>query len=501
MGENIVGIDINGPGVVVVRLGHTALQTRFLGYAVIEAPADADVSKLAALARQGIEANTLSGDRYVLGIPAHWAFLRRFPFPFASAKKINQVLALEFEPYLPVPLESVVIASRRATQGASRGQTVLAAALPRTTLTKLLEAFQREGLPLTAVGLSLDALEDMVREVGEALPARSLLLDFAGERAQIIYRADGAPARYRSIPWAAAAWYPPKDQEEQTVPSLPAGQADLETLAREVVMTVQAVSPDVTRLPELTVVCGEGAARPGLLPALGRRLPGRIRHLADFSWKMPVADLALRPRLDILAKALGLALGAARPGGGINFLRGEFAVGLSRRGHRRPMLLLAASFILFLLCLIVSWVVDIQSQQKRLTGLEQQARQIVESLAPELDPKFSLMEDVSIIKNRLNQLEEKQLVAVKRDQETGLLETLRLLSTTISNQEKVICRSLSFDAHHVTIKAEADTFETVEKINKQLSSLKRFQEVHIKGIRAKAGNDGVGFDFELIRKE
>jgi hypothetical protein len=121
MVETIVGIDISGPGVVVVRLGCTPLRTRFQGYAVLGSPAVVDFSQLAALARQGIDANGLTGDRYVLGIPAHWAFLRRFTFPFASVKKIDQVLALEFEPHLAVALESVVIASRGATHAKTGG--------------------------------------------------------------------------------------------------------------------------------------------------------------------------------------------------------------------------------------------------------------------------------------------------------------------------------------------------------------------------------------------
>jgi Tfp pilus assembly protein PilN len=356
-------------------------------------------------------------------------------------------------------------------------------------------------LPLAAVGLSLDALDDLTRELGEALPSRSLWLDLAGDRAQIVYRVDDQPARYRSIPWAASAWSLPKEQENQAVTSSSANQADWDALVREAVMTVQAISPEAFRMPELTVVCGEAAGGLGLLSALGNRLPGQVKRLADFSWKMPVADLALRPRLNVLAKALGLALGATRPGGGINFLRGEFAVGLSRGGYRRPPLLLAASFLWLLLCLIVSWAVDTHSQQQRLAGLERQARQIVERLAPEVDPKFSLKEYVSIINNRLGQFEEKQLIAGKRNQETSLLETLRLLSSTISSQEKVACRSLTFDAQRVTIKAEADAFATVEKINKQLGALKRFQEVRIKTIKTRSGDEGVEFDFELVRKE
>lgn len=500
MAESIVGIDINGSGIRIVRLTATSRRVRLSGFAVAEAPVGADFKQLAALAKTLIDANGLGGDTYVVGLPAHLAFLRRFSFPFSSTNKINQVLAYEMEPQLPWPLQNVVVSYRKIARRQDGSQFVIAAALPKDTLTALLESFQEEGLPVAEVGLSVDCLDFLARETGESLPSRSIWLDIGGRQTQFMYLMDGMPACYRSLPWGCSEVAAGAGETPMVKTFSQEGGAALEHLVPEIIATVLAISPEAVRLPELIVVCGDAAGHDGLLTALRERFQSTVRQLRDFSGKRLDLPAEIHGQLDVLAMALGLALRKAAGSEALHFLHGEFAVKRVGNRRHRPRYVLAAAFVLAMVSLGLSIGIDLHVKATQLEALEAQARHRIASIVPDVQSDLSLKQYGSIIKERIQRLEEKKTLLGQKAPETNFVETLRLLSSVISTKEKVVFRSLHFDASRVRVTAEADSFETIENIKKELVALKVFQEIQIKDIKAKPAAGGAEFNFELVRK-
>ena len=111
-----------------------------------------------------------------------------------------------------------------------------------------------------------------------------------------------------------------------------------------------------------------------------------------------------------------------------------------------------------------------------------------------------MRQDVAIIKDRLEKLKEKRLIAGQKAPETNLVETLRLLSSLLTDKDKVVFRSLQYDETRITIRAEAGSFQTIERIKSELASHDLFQDIQIKDIKTKSKGSDVEFGFELFRK-
>lgn len=500
MAKHVVGIDIAASGVRVVRLSHGSRRTTCTGFGLAEAPPDADFRQLAALARTVVDAEGLEGGSYILGLPAHRAFLRRFCFPFSSSRKIDQVIAYEIESRFPVPMERVVVASRKAHRKREGPQAVLAAALETDLLAELLKAFEGVGLPPSEVTLGIDALEHLARSMDAPLPLHCLWLDVGLRRTQVLQLADGSPVCCRSIPcvWPEPVWREQDNLATETPPRSWRGTS--QALVSEIIATVLAASPDARRLPELTIITGEQAGHGEVLGALCKHLPGEVKRLRDFSWERLGLEPAFRSRLDQLAVALGLALRGAEGGGSLNYLRGEFAVKALSASRRRPRLVLAAAFALALASAGLSVGLDMRAKTLRLEALENQAREMVRGVAPDIASDLTLRQDVAIIKDRLEKLKEKQLIAGQKAPETNLVETLRLLSSLLTGKDKVAFRSLQYDETRITIRAEAGSFQAIEKIKSELAALDLFQSIQIKDIKTKSNGSDVEFGFELFRR-
>ncbi len=500
MATSVVGIDIGESDIKIVRLTPASRRTIVSGFAVAEVSGGTDFKRLAAQARVLIDANGLDADTYALAIPAHLSFLRRFSFPFSSTSKIDQILAYEIEQHLPYPLEKVVIAYRKASQRKDGTQAIIAAALPKDTLTRLLEAFHEEGLPVSEVGLSVDVLDFIVKKVDVVLPSQSIWLDIGYERIQFMYFVDNMSTCYRSFLWTCpeqtVAW-----REINATGTCQEYSNHAACLGREIITTILATNPAENRMPQLVVVCGEGANNDRLLAALGDQFQGTVRRLEDFPWKGFDMESEIRRQRNRLAIALGLALRGLESSERLDFLQGEFAVKSARIARSLPLYVLAAAFSLTLICLGLLIGFNLRFKAKQVEALDSQMHQIVKTIIPDVGTGLSVKQYIGIIKERIKRLEEKKIVGGQQASESSLIETLRMFSLVVLNKGKIVLRSLSLDEGRVRVKAEADTFETVESLKKELITFDIFQDIQIKDIKAKAGAWKAEFNLELVRKK
>jgi len=527
MAETILGIDLAGQSVRLVQLGRQFLRLTPLGWAQADLPSGADLPTTAAAVRRLVESRGLLSDVYVLGLPTDQAMFRRLDFPFSSLGKIRQVLALEMDACLPLPVEDLALDMLRAGKGPQGEQKILAVAMRRKTLTAWLEAFDAVGLPLQVVSVGADALAATGASL-TGLPDRVLFLDLDFSTANLLWRVDGHPAAMRGLRFGlrdlALAVAPESAPEDLESARRLLGRSDLQamasaggevgqrvamvadSLARELLLTVRAVSDNAHHLPEIVVLSGDAASVPGFGRLLEPRLSApvrRISQLEGFGLRTPGGGLPA-PRdelakLDELAVAHGLALHGApmvRPDAGLNFYAEGAALRRRAFDPRRYLALASAVLAIVVLGFSLSAITDIVLKRQRLAGLEARLASIYAQALPDVQGSFTRAQYASILNERVRGL--------RQDGQGGgqgrpsTLRVLASVSQAVGPELDMTIAQLTLDDVAMRISARSDAFATVERIKENIQHT-GLGDVQIKAVTASPDGKGVQFQLEVLR--
>jgi Tfp pilus assembly PilM family ATPase len=142
MAKFTIGVDISGELISAVVVSDKGREVQVVDCAAVELEKYGDVrSGLQAL----LEQLQYQGGRCVSGLSLSCFSLRNLVLPFTSEKKIEQILPLELEEHLLVPVDEQIFAAKfNGTD--ERGTRLLVAAVEKNILARHLEDFSAAGL-------------------------------------------------------------------------------------------------------------------------------------------------------------------------------------------------------------------------------------------------------------------------------------------------------------------------------------------------------------------
>jgi general secretion pathway protein L len=486
MPQRILALDISDSEVKAA-----VLETTFRDYRLAalhrQALADGDVPADEQV-RRFVADHLDDADTVLTALPGDRVTWRTFYLPFRDRKRLNQTVPFELESSVPFGLDEVIVDFQALRRDGS-GTTVLAALVPKRDLERHLELLREAGADPKIVDLSPLTTLNALSLVPD-LPPGFAFLDCSGRSTTVALYRDGELAGLRTVIQATAL------SLSSNGASASAGhEKALEDLVAEVRWTLLALNgaPLEAGLP--CFVAGPPETVKTLRGTLEEALDVEVRPIDGL--RLPAAAPDAGPLAPAFASSIGLALREVSPTNafGVNFRRGEFTFHRTQVELRRALRGVAA-----LVALVVAlWVTQLYMEYRQLADraalIDEQIEMVVnDALGTKgrlRNPREQLASEVEALRDRVALLNDVVPVSTSTS-----VDVLRAISSAIPNQIRVDSEEYSMDADAVRLRANTDTFESVDAIKQHLLDTGFFRGVQVKD--AKAAPDGNGVDFRMV---
>jgi general secretion pathway protein L len=456
--------------------------------------------------RRFLERHSLAGDTILTGLPGDSVTWRTLFLPFRDRKRLLQTIPFELESQVPFGLDEVVV-DHYVVNRDRAGTTVLAALVLKRDLERHLEVLNAAGVDPKVVDVGPLASLNTLSLVPD-LPPTFAFLD-CGEHSctAALYRNKQLVGlRMLSVPRAPGHnnGAGPDEEHGSTNGSGNAGNG----VALLTTPAIGGASPSMLAEIQWTLLALNGAPLDDELPcylagdpaALGvdaRELETKLGVKTHALDRMPLRGLDPGAGREAtgFSTSLGLALREVAPGEalGVNFRRGEFTYHAAEEEIRRRWRA-TATLLVVVVALGLGWLyMDYWNKASQVAAIDRQIRRVVESTLPDVPisaPRTQLEEEIEGLRQRLGLLHG----AVPASGATGV-DILRAISAAIPTKIRVDSDDYTLEPDSVRMRANTDTFESVDSIKQALINGNYFSDVEVKDV--KAAKDGAGVDFRL----
>lgn len=471
MARRILTLDLGSHTLKAVMIENTLRGCRVLG--CFRQPRDLQLP-LVEQVREFCQAHALRGDTVLSCLPGDAVTHRFLTLPFARSRQLEQTVPFELESQIPFGLEEVVVDFHLTERTVDRG-TVLAVAVPRTTLTDHLATLAAAGFDPATVGLAPLAPLSLLQLAERERQGIEALLDIGETRSSVVLLRDGIPSGLRTVSIGLSK------------------TGGFETFLRELRWTLLALAEPELSFPTRFFLCGGGAALPQLSEALAHAFAGKVvpfQHLT-----LPSVPPELREEQGIFAACLGLglseALGLTVPA--INLRRGEFAHQGQHAILRRELTRLGWLAAGVTVAAGLAFALEVHRLNARYAEVRQEIRQVFTEVLPEIQTvvseKAQLQEAVTTLQSR------RRVVAGTT---TAPLELLRQLSSVLPEQVKLDLDEWTLDEEAVRLRGTTTSFDAAETIKTAVTGLEMFREAQLKDVKTTAGGRKVSFTLQVL---
>jgi general secretion pathway protein L len=430
-------------------------------------------------------------------------FYRDFKVPFAGEKRIRKVLPFELEPFLPLPIEQLLV-DYLTVAGGDKTE-VFAAAVEREKLGSYLETLKKYEIEPKIVDVEGVPLALYLIEKEES--ACGILLDIDRVRTTLVLWRDETIQMVRSIPFGADditqtmtdAPVRQDPKEELTDPidvTAPAKKA-FERLSVMVENTMRAFSAQKGGFsPERIYLNGTGVMVHGAADILSSCFGIPAEHV-DLKKNIPIridGQGSTEPwRPELMNNALALAVRAARKEKGFNFRQEEFQVQGSLVRYKNDIISIAAAVAVVLICIIANACTDYWLVKKKYHRLDSAVTQVFTDTLPDVK---RIVNPVQQLKSRI--LEARSKKGILSDSAGGatLMDMLADLSRLMPEAADFKINSVVFDPDMIQFNGTTDNFNTVDSIKNGLQKSSYWKGVDISS--AKLDSSGTSVEFKLI---
>jgi general secretion pathway protein L len=427
-------------------------------------------------------------DTVLSALPGDAVSWRTFFLPFRDQKRLGQTVPFELESNVPFGLDEIVV-DYHVLHRDSSGTLVLAALVERSEIKNHLTRLEQAGVDPKIVDIGPFAALNTLHLLPD-LPAGFAFVDVAPRTTTVaLYRNRqlvGLRTLSRSSPAASSGngATPPAGD-----PSFDAG-AEIDQI-RWTLLALNGAPLD-DGLP--CYLAGEPLFVDGLEEGLARRLAFDVRRLD----RLELRNTGSQPGAEVarFSTSIGLALRevAAADAVGVNFRRGEFAFHRSQQELRRALGGVAALAAVVVALTVGDLYMDYRVLAARAAAVEGQIQKVFHSTILDAgrvaDPVAQLQAEITELQERTALVNDVVPVSSRTS-----IDILWALSATVPNDIRVDTEDFSMDPDGVRLRANTDTFESVDAIKQRLMDIGLFRDVQVKD--AKAGKDGKGVDFRM----
>ncbi len=485
MAGTIFSIDIRDDlvcGVVVQLQGGKPLVA---GWGAVDPGDGVDAQVLSQLMRQA----GFAGGRCRISLGPEHFFFSNLSLPFSDSKKIDRVLPFELEDISPATIDDLVVDAVPARLEGKKTE-VIAAMLKRDVLSKVLTAANAAGLDPEIVTVSgSESASRLTRLPGG--PTNFVFLDLGLRRATMIVVQNTWIVLIRPLAFdfgrsRAECRFDPG--LTRVLPTRPESLEDaFAVLVLAIRQTLRAVSGPMACPP--IHLSGPAALLPGLAAFLGDSLGVEIKHF-DLLGSLQPDGTPEGWVPGAMNQALALGLRPAKEGSGFNVLKGGFErrpslkqIGLSGTRIGRA----AAVMVLAMVCFLSYDFFSHKVLEKRL------AQRIQTVFSATLPGVSRVVDPVGQLQAEVNRLQHSGGLGIGNG--NRVLDLLAEISRRIPSSSRVRLTQMVIDKRGVRLRGTTDTFNTVDRIKKELETSPLFQSVTISS--ANLGQRGEEITFEM----
>lgn len=435
--------------------------------------------------RRFIAEHADGADTVLSALPGDHVTWRTFFLPFRDKKKLTQTIPFELESTVPFGLDEVVVDFQVLNRDRV-GTTVLAALVPKRVLERHLQLLKEAGADPKVVDVGPLSTLNALSLIPD-LPPSFAFVDCSARSATVALYREGQLVGLRTLSWASAP---------ATGSTNGSGNEHAVTgWLGEVRWTLLALNgaPLDDDLP--CYVAGDPDALNEMQRQLEEGLGLRVRRVQGL--KVSTAEPKTGSLTPAFASSIGLALREVAPANafGINFRRGEFTFHRDQMELSRALRGAAALFAV----VVVLWVGQLYSQYwqllDRVSVVDEQIQRVVNDALGTTGRRSNagaqLQAEVDALRSRVDLLTDVVPVSTS----TGV-DVLRAVSAAIPNRIRIDSEEYSMDPDAVRLRANTDTFESVDAIKQRLLETGFFDDVQVKD--AKAAPNGNAVDFRLV---
>ncbi|MBW1912890.1 MAG: pilus assembly protein PilM, partial [Deltaproteobacteria bacterium] len=406
-------------------------------------------------------------------LPTSLAVIRQIPPSLDNVKKLNKIIKYQMEPYVPYPIEDVVVDFLPPEPG----EDILTIGVQKKFLSEHLESLSRAGLEPDVVGLddlALFSLYVQSHEGNSDQPVSIINLGVQKMTVQMIYQ-----------------------NRLDFIRVLPDGTNNLEQLL-ETIELYQIKKPDLTLGQILLTGHGVTSGDMAKKLSLHTKIKTSIwRPFDEIKHQFGDMETDLQARLSV---PLGLALGMANTATkGFDLRKEDFAINKSMNLKRMFTYMLSATLILIGLFSFNIYH-NVFTQEERYQKLSKEVRQIFKDTFPEIK---------NIVKGReaaqMHQMIEEQTAKYRWLEdftgEGAVLNVLEVLTKTLLIFSDVRMDNLTVEGKEIRLNGRSSSFETVDRLKEKLTTSGFFDKTKLVGAKMDNREKTVKFNFALEMKK
>ena len=421
------------------------------------------------------------GGQCVSGLPLSYFSLRNLILPFTSEKKIQQILPLELEEHLLIPVDEQIFATT-ASGKSDDGTRLLVAAVEKRTLRLHLDTFHACDLDPDIVCPSSFALADRLCTIGSDGHDFLLLYGDMGSMTMVI-------CHQGEIVFMRRLSYPEKvftdaifsfDGTSVRVTDRSAADAAVSSLCMVVQRSIDyfcftnSIKVDLNHV----VLAGPMRLTGGFQEKIEHELGLRSRacdlvHTGHATIAPSVAE-SWQPA--VYDRPLALALQGGRKHVAFNFRKDEFVARSRLLGSRRQAMGLALAAGCLFAILLGYLFVDYQSLRKKHDSLAGEMEQVFQKSFPGVT---RIVDPLVQMRAKLLEAQAPTVSMPLFTQEKRILAILADISSRVPDTISMHVSRLVVDQDSVKIKGTTDAFNNVNVIKELLAKSTRYPEVNI----------------------
>lgn len=517
MPEKILGIDIGKETIKAVQVTAGLKKYQVINSALIV------IEKVGGI-REAIkwlfEDDTFKSGIYITSLPVKNFSFRNIRLPFKDKKKISQTIPYELEPYIPYPINDVLI--DHVIVELSDQSEIFAAATEKSSvgeLVNLLGENQIEAsiidvapVPVVFKLLTMEISPDIPSIKGEEC---GLLLDI-GDRdtAGVLFKGNkilnirhytfGGEKITETLSEVLDVEFHEAEKKKRL--------GDTDEAEEEISKVCRKFFVEVKNTTEFLKLTGDLETAPSkiFLTGGGALYPFSKKEMGDF-FAIPVEEVDVSAIDNIqlpeeikkswnpmlMNQALALATREAKKADGFNFALGKFGPKRKYEKFIKDFRWIGALVFAVLLFWGIDFYMDYHYDRNYLNEVKQEITTVFKKTCPEVT---RIVDPVQQLKIKIEETRRSSMGLSGIGSRVTVLNILKDISRLVPESVDFLIKSFSFDGVSVDIKGETDHFNTVDSIKNSLGKSDYFKNVKISSANLIKKDSRVGFNLKIELK-
>lgn len=421
-------------------------------------------------------------DEASVTIPSRYVSNHIIELPFSDMKKIDQIIAVEIENFVPFNIDKMVL-GYQIVEKTEAGSKILVSLVKKSDMGKFLERLAMAGIDPAVVDIGPNALSNAYKLFNPEPEQEAMILHVGHDQSDLTFLKGAVIVGVRSLP-VGLVHLDVEDKEN-----------GLNPLSRKLRQTIQGIRLEQGLNLSALFLSGPFASNLEVTERLGQEIEVDIKLFEPFSAEFDKTVSDDDKTNAFFAKSLGIALRLTVEAnkGQINLRKGNFFYKHAGGFFKQELKKLAIMGSILLLLLGYNLVYSHLQDREEAEAVRQQIIKVFS----ETFPGERVVNPVEQFKSNMEQVYKKyRLVGNLGDGDLKALDILKHISNSIPKTITLDIKKLDIQQDRVTMEGVTNNFEMVDKIENALRTFKGFKEIK-KDTATKTANEAIKFKFSI----